>query len=128
MTSRTMQRIVVSGANRGIGLGFVRVYVERGDQVFACCRRPREAGLLGEIARQRPDQCTVVGMDVTSKSQVLAAVEQVSRQTNGVDVLINNAGVFFPSTGLADIDPGELLESMAVNAVGPMRVTQAFLA
>ena len=128
MTGRTMQRIVVSGANRGIGLGFVRVYVERGDQVFACCRRPRQAGLLGEIARQRPDQCTVVGMDVTSKSQVHAAVEQVSRHTNGVDVLINNAGVFFPSTGLADIDPGELLESMAVNAVGPMLVAQAFLA
>lgn len=122
-----MRRIVVTGANRGIGLGFVRAYLGQGDRVFACCRRPAEAAVLGEIARQWPDRCEVTTMDVTSESQVLAAAEHVGRHTDGIDVLINNAGVFFPTTKLADIDPGDLRTSMAVNVVGPVLVTRAFL-
>lgn len=49
-----MQRVVITGANRGIGLGFVRVYLEQGDRVFACCRDPAEASALGELARRHP--------------------------------------------------------------------------
>ncbi|MGH9212709.1 MAG: SDR family NAD(P)-dependent oxidoreductase [Acidimicrobiales bacterium] len=122
-----MQRVVITGANRGIGLGFVRVYLERGHRVFACCRDPGLAAALDEVARQNPDQCAVVNLDVRSRSQIDAAVEQVRRRTDAVDVVINNAGVFFPSTRLAEIGADQLAESMAVNAIAPMIVGRAFL-
>jgi NAD(P)-dependent dehydrogenase (short-subunit alcohol dehydrogenase family) len=83
--------------------------------------------MLGEVVRQWPDQCSVVALDVTSRSQIAAAADQVARLTDGVDVLINNAGVFFPSATLADIDEDRLLESMAVNAVAPLMVSRVFL-
>jgi len=122
-----MQRIMVTGANRGIGLGFVRVYLERGDQVFAGCRRPTAAAALGDLARQMPGRCTIVALDVTSEPDIVDAADQVGQHTDAIDVLINNAGVFFPSTSLAEIDAEELISSVAVNALGPLLVSRAFM-
>jgi NAD(P)-dependent dehydrogenase (short-subunit alcohol dehydrogenase family) len=109
---------LVTGANRGIGLAFVRHYRERGDEVIAVCREPGDA--------LRATGATVVeGVDVTDAH----ALDRLSRQLGDtrIDTLINNAGILRKEAlGEIDTDGFEAIRrQFEVNAIGPLRVTQA---
>ena len=111
---------LVTGANRGIGLELVRAYRRLGYDVIATCRNP-SADLDGSGAR------VVAGVDVASSAcaQVLRAALGDTR----VDLLINNAGLL-RREGLAGgggFDFDGLREQFEVNALGPLRVTEAVL-
>ena len=62
-----MKRVLVTGANRGLGLELVRQCLERGDRVFAGCRQPAQAADLQSLAREHPAQLTVLTLDVTEQ-------------------------------------------------------------
>ena len=126
-------RVFITGANRGLGLELTRQYLEHGDQVYAASRQPAEAGELHRMRRQHPDRLTLLPLDVTSDESIAAAVQMVSAATDGLDVLINNAGVY-PHAGSGDAHQrlGQLthhdaLETMQVNAIGPLLLSQALL-
>ncbi len=130
-SSRTVQsimppmRIVITGANRGIGLELARRYVARGDQVIAGARRPEAAGDLDELARAYEQRLEVVKLDVTSAADVEALSAHLGKQP--VDLLINNAGVSSPFSTLSDLNEaklGQALDVFNVNALGPLRVTR----
>lgn len=107
--------VVITGANRGIGLALVQEYHERGDTVYALCRTPSEALL------QTPAQI-VTGIDVsngTLQKQLRAELAGIK-----VDILINNAGILRDES-LGHIDYGTVLEQFEVNAMGPLKVTEA---
>lgn len=112
-----MARIVITGANRGIGLALCRVYVERGDAVVAAVRTTSDTlnGLGVEVHE---------GVDVADD----AAVQHFANSLAGdsVDVLINDAGIHSNET-LEDLNWDRIRRQFEVNTLGPLRVTRALL-
>jgi NAD(P)-dependent dehydrogenase (short-subunit alcohol dehydrogenase family) len=124
-----MERILITGANRGIGYEFVRQYLQRDNtRLFAACRTPDTATGLQQLAAQHPDRLTVVQMDVIDKDSIIAAEKTVAAQVDGLDLLINNAAIN-PSgqQGFATISQETMLNVLNVNVVGPLLVTQVFV-
>ena len=126
-------RVFITGANRGLGLELVRQYLERGDQVFAASRQPAAAADLQQLHRQYADRLVLLPLDVTSDASIAAAVAAVAAETDALDVLINNAGVY-PHAGSGDahqrlgqLTHDDAIEALQVNAIGPLLVAQALL-
>lgn len=111
--------VLITGANRGIGLELARQYADDGWTVIGTARRPAAADELQDL------DVNVVQLDVTDPD----SVDRMAKSLAGrdIDVLINNAGVLIPMDSLADIDIEAFERTMAVNTVGPVRVTQALL-
>jgi NAD(P)-dependent dehydrogenase (short-subunit alcohol dehydrogenase family) len=121
-----MTTILVTGANRGIGLEFVRQYADTGATVHACARKPAEAAALADIAGKSGGRVQVHALDVAD----FDAIDALARTLRDVpvDLLINNAGVYGPaSQTAADFDPDGWLTTFRVNTLAPMRMVQAFL-
>jgi NAD(P)-dependent dehydrogenase (short-subunit alcohol dehydrogenase family) len=110
-----MATSVITGSNRGIGLELCRQLAERGDRVIAVCREPSpELQKLGVQIE--------AGVDVTQD----AGVAELAERLRGIpiDLLINNAGVLLPDA-LGGLDFDRVRTQLEVNAIGPLRVTQA---
>lgn len=112
-----MSRILVTGANRGIGLELVRQYAARGDEVIAVCRK---AGSDLEATGVR----IIDGIDVATEEGVTNLAAELGDAT--LDVLLNNAGILRPDR-FDSIDFEAMLEQYRVNTLGPLRVTRALL-
>src|SRR5262245_46237506 len=91
----SMASILVTGANRGLGLEFVRQYAAEGWRVFACVRRPDEAKELKEIAAGARDRVRVHPLEVADHSQIEALARELKDEA--IDILLNNAGVYGPN-------------------------------
>lgn len=117
-------RFVVTGANRGIGLEFVKQLTARGDEVDATTREPDEASDLQELVRRPGVRLRIHRLDVVDDASVAAFAEQLP--AGPVDVLINNAGVSGVKGG-EPIDPPDILRVFNVNAAGTLRVVRALL-
>lgn len=120
-----MVNVLITGANRGIGLELSRQYADEGAEVIACCRAPDQADGLAKIAAAAGGRVRVLSLDVTSAESVGAlgaALEGLP-----IDILINNAGIGARIGGLADLDFESWAQVMAVNTLGPLRITQAVL-
>ncbi len=123
--------IVLTGANRGLGLEFVRQYAAAAAadvRLFACCRKPAAATELAELAAASGGLITVHELDVTDAD----SVQRLASELDGVaiDVLINNSAMNpDPSTQSfgGDIDYGAWADTMDTNVYGVMRVTKALL-
>lgn len=112
-----MARIVVTGANRGIGLELCRLFKGRGDSVVGVCRSTSpELDELGISVFE--------GVDVGDDASVKALGERYDQ--GPIDVLVNNAGVM-RRTGLAPLDTDAVRTQFEVNSLGPLRVTSALL-
>lgn len=108
-----MATVLITGANKGIGLELSRQLTERGDHVIALCRTASpDLEALGVRLFE--------GVDVTDR----AALERVSRDLGDtqVDVLINNAGIFENET-FGDLDFDRIRRQFEVNALGALLVT-----
>ena len=127
-----MERILITGANRGIGLELVRQYVQNGDvRVFAGCRQPDRAAALHELAREHPQQARVIQLDIDDGASIAASVKTVAAESETLDLLINNAGIFpkdaaHQSRELGQLAAADVAGVIATNAVGPLIVTQAY--
>ena len=120
------RRLFLTGANRGIGLALVAEAVQRGYRVFAGVRQPQRAAALQALAEAHPRQVIPIPIDVTDVASIQAAADVVQAQTDALDVLINNAGVFPRGERLDNLQPETMLHTYHVNSVGPMIVTQHF--
>ena len=120
-----MSTVLLTGANRGIGLELARQLLARGDHVFACCRDPGAADSLIRLSEQSPGLVTVA-MDVTDPASIDRAREHLG--ATRLDILINNAGIIGPKRqSTLDMDFDGWMETLAVNTLAPLRVLQAFL-
>ncbi len=125
--ARVTERIVITGANRGLGLELARHYAARGDEVWAGCRRPAAAGELGELTDHVLDpRRRVGGLDQAVRRRRSAMLP--------LDVLINNAGVDGRALGVPDderdvlqLSAEHVLDEIRINAIGPMLLTRALL-
>lgn len=113
-----MKQVVITGANRGIGLELARYYRGQGWQVVAVCRESSPE--LEQVASQ-----IIAGIDVTSKEDIDRLAAALQGQT--IDLLINNAGLMLDET-LGDFDFDSFRLQMEINAFAPMRISEALLA
>lgn len=122
-----MPNLLITGANRGIGLEFTRQYAEAGWRVLACCRRPDEADTLNQLAAQYDELLSVHALDVSEFEQIdNLAIELAD---HAIDVLINNAGVYPESGGnrFGAIDYDAWQYAFRVNSMAPLKMAEAFV-
>jgi NAD(P)-dependent dehydrogenase (short-subunit alcohol dehydrogenase family) len=120
-----MPTLLVTGANRGLGLEFVRQFAADGWRVLACCRRPADAADLNRVAASS-GQVSVHALDVTDFARIDALAAELSGQA--VDVLLNNAGVYGPNKmDLGHLDYKAWADVFAVNVLAPIKLAEALL-
>jgi NAD(P)-dependent dehydrogenase (short-subunit alcohol dehydrogenase family) len=121
-----MARILITGANRGLGLEFTRQYLAEGQTVFAATRNPGAAPRLRQLERDSKGSLTLVEADVGDTASVRRAAAHTP--LTSIDVLINCAGVFGDDgQTIGSIDYHEWMRVLDVNVLGPMRMCEAFL-
>lgn len=113
-----MPTILITGANRGLGLEFVRQYAADGWRVIATVRDP----LAGKAASDAGAEVYVADMadegSIRRLKSALAGVE--------LDVLLNNAGVYGERQAFGDVDAEAFLKVIRVNTLGPLKMAEAF--
>src|SRR5215467_4333936 len=117
-------RIAVTGGTSGLGLALVRLLVARGARVAFLARTAR----IVELIAKETGACGIVG-DVGRKEDIYPVALQVTGNLGGLDALINNASTLGPTplVPLADTGCEELEQALAVNLLGPFRLTKALL-
>ena len=123
-----MQRILVTGTNRGLGLEFVRQLLARGDRVIATCRHPGKALALTELAAAHPGHLHTLPLDLSSERSIAEAARETAALTDTLDALINNAGMLVSGEKFGEIAHKSLVDSFAANVAGPALLTQALTA
>ncbi len=108
--------VLITGANRGIGLSFARLFKEKGDEVIALCRK---------ATPELKNLSVTVYEDVEVRDE--KALNEVANKLKGktIDILINNAGIYLNDTINFSFD--KISEQLEVNALAPLKVTKAFL-
>ena len=133
MDSAKRRNCLVTGANRGIGLEFVRQLLARGERVVATARQPGKATALNTLAGEYPGRLHVLPLDVAeAKSRAELVRELPLVLGNGdddapgrLDLLVNNAGVLHSGERFGHVEAAVLEDSLRTNAVGPFLLTQA---
>jgi NAD(P)-dependent dehydrogenase (short-subunit alcohol dehydrogenase family) len=110
-----MPTVFITGANRGIGLGFAASYAADGWRVIATAREPRQATSLKKVA----GDVAIHALDATDEAQLDELAKTLAAEP--IDVLVNNAGV------RGEGDTRGWLHTFAVNSIAPVRVAQALL-
>src|SRR5689334_609189 len=112
-----MKTVLVTGANRGIGLELCRVFRARGDNVIAVCRHPS-------------DELTALGVRIIADVNVTdeGSIASLAKSLEGtrIDVLLHNAGIL-RAEALGSIDYGSIREQLETNALAPLRLTERLL-
>jgi NAD(P)-dependent dehydrogenase (short-subunit alcohol dehydrogenase family) len=118
-----MTTVLVTGANRGLGLEFVRQYAKDGAKVIACAREPSRADALQKLAKDN-DKIDIRALDTSDFKACAALGKQVAGEP--IDIVINNAGYYGPKKQSVDeMDFDGWAYTLAVNTMGPLAVAQA---
>ncbi len=121
-----MATILITGASRGLGLEFAAQYARAGWRVHATCREPEAADALNAVAAGAPATVALHRLDVPDRGQVLALAAALGGEP--IDVLLNNAGVYRDQDrAFGNLDYAGWEETLRVNTLGPMRLTEAFV-
>lgn len=119
------QTVMITGANRGIGLSLTKKYLSVGDKVIACCRNPEAAIDLKELGQN--DNLHIYELDVSNDKSISSFTNALNGTT--IDILINNAGILGGDhQSLNDIDYDAWAEIFQVNTMSPLKISEAMLA
>lgn len=121
-----MATVLITGANRGIGLELVKAYAQRGEHVIACCRDPLAARDLEDVAKTA--DVDIRKVQVADRVSVAKLASDLAGTP--IDLLINNAGTGIPALEhqtVYEMDFDAWAEAFAVNTMAPVRMMQALL-
>jgi len=122
------RRSLVTGANRGLGLEFVRQLLARGDRVVATCRHPGKATALNALAGEHPGRLHVLPLDVADPRAIAELQRELlllADDGDRIDLLVNGAGVLHSGERFGSVSAVNLDDSFRTNAMGPFLLTQA---
>jgi NAD(P)-dependent dehydrogenase (short-subunit alcohol dehydrogenase family) len=121
-----MPTVLITGANRGLGLEFARQYAAAGWRVVATCRRPDEALELRDLAGAN-SAISLPQLDVTDGRRIAELAGQL--RDVPIDLLLLNSAYLGPQKGqrCGELDPALFARSFAANVTGPLRVVESFL-
>nr|XP_057906410.1 C-signal-like [Doryrhamphus excisus] len=127
--------VLITGANRGLGLEMVRQMAEDKGQVkklFACCREPSgpKSEGLQTLAKKHSDIIIIIPMDVSDLDSIKEAAKLIGPHlgAEGLNLLINNAGISGNiNSRVQEITPKDVQDVFNVNFMGPLNVIQEFL-
>ena len=117
-----MPTVLITGANRGLGLEFVRQYADNNWKVIATCRDPESAKDLYDIQGDKE----ILPLDVTD----FKAIEQTSEllRSEKIDVLLNNAGVYdSDKNGLGKTNFDDWTKMLRINTIAPLKIVESFI-
>lgn len=118
-----MPTVLITGANRGLGLEFTRQYSAKGWNVLAACRTPESATELSQLCESHP-HISLVSLDVTSEADINSLNSRINNQA--IDHLVLNAGVLGDDCAtLGEMTQSRWLEVLNVNTVAPALLIQA---
>jgi NAD(P)-dependent dehydrogenase (short-subunit alcohol dehydrogenase family) len=120
-----MAHVLVTGANRGIGLEFVRQCLADGDRVVATCRQPGRAHDLTRLAAAHPGHLSVLPLRLPDARSIAELVHELDVLDVRVHTLINNAGHLVDGERFGHVGGDALADTFATNAAGPFLLTQA---
>jgi NAD(P)-dependent dehydrogenase (short-subunit alcohol dehydrogenase family) len=123
-----IKNILITGADKGLGFSLTKLYLEKGYTVFSgLLNSPSEAFL--KLKSEYGEKLSIVSLDVSSDASVASSLGEVSRLTDKLDVLINNAGVHFEKSFavLEEVDFQVALDTHNINTLGPLRVAKAYI-
>jgi len=121
----TNPTILITGANRGIGLELTEQFAEDGWQVLACCRNPADARQLQALS-ERGLAIELHALDVTDYAQMATLADQLANRP--IDILLSNAGIYgSKGTGFGEVDAEEWRQVLEVNTIAPLMLAQAFV-
>jgi NAD(P)-dependent dehydrogenase (short-subunit alcohol dehydrogenase family) len=121
------RNVLVTGANRGLGLEYVRQLLARGDHVIATARHPAQAHELNRLVGEHPGRLHVFPLDVmdpTAEAEVARELPLVLGD-DPLHLLINNAGLLHSGERFGHVEAANLEDSYRTNAMGPFLLTQA---
>ena len=116
-------QVLITGANRGLGLEFTKQYAADGWRVLACCRHPQSALDLQALAAAYSN-VKIYALDVADFAQIDALAVQLKDES--IDVLINNAGVY-PASSFGDTNYDDWANGFKVNSMAPLKMAEAFV-
>lgn len=133
MATMSLRHALVTGANRGIGLGFARQLLVDGWHVVATCRQPGRATDLNMLAGEHPGRLHVLPLDVAEPKSHAELVRELPLVLDGrdddrpgrIDLLVNNAGVLHSGERFGSLSAANFEDSLRINAIGPLLFTQS---
>jgi len=119
--------ILITGSNRGIGLGLVRAYISKGAYVIATCRTLENAEELETLRNSHGDQLKILQLDVKKHKQLVSLDEELGDLS--IDILYLNAGITGgrKAVPFGDLESQEWSEVLMVNSIAPILVAQRML-
>jgi NAD(P)-dependent dehydrogenase (short-subunit alcohol dehydrogenase family) len=123
-----MKTVLITGANRGIGLEFCRQYASDGWRIIACSRNPANSDVLNKLADQYQDQIQLQALDVADHLQIDGLAQTLANES--IDLLINNAGIYPVSDnrGFGHSDYAEWGKAFRINTMAPLKMAESFVA
>jgi NAD(P)-dependent dehydrogenase (short-subunit alcohol dehydrogenase family) len=123
-----MKTVLITGANRGIGLEFCRQYASDGWRIIACSRNPENSDALNKLADQYQDQIQLQALDVADHLQIDGLAQTLANES--IDLLINNAGIYPVSDnrGFGHSDYAEWGKAFRINTMAPLKMAESFVA
>ena len=122
-----MPTALITGANRGIGLEFVKQLSAQGWQILACCRNPQQADALFQLAQASGGKITLHQLAVNDPGQISQLAAKLKDQA--IDLLLNNAGIYSGRNGerFGSCSTEEWLKVFEINTIAPLRMAEAFV-
>lgn len=115
--------ILITGANRGIGLELVKQCVRANWRVLACCRDPASASELKALVKETNDRISVYRLDVANSEQRQSLASELDDMP--IDILINNAGIYGQrGATFGNTNEDAWLDTFAINTIAPLKLSE----